>query len=184
MNTFFTWHTFLKVDKTLDLPSKIWQTLGNALIASTNTCFNHLPFMVPDHEAPSSVCISRRENEPSEFILYRSFAGLHHFFCRLCCGALLMLPYCRKLVNNLAIRAAWFAGALSRVPSFTPKIGNSSSFGGCLLANTHLVSSRFSSSHTGFTYLQWKNRWPPSSLILLHITHLVSNSTPSSLASF
>jgi hypothetical protein len=31
MNSFFTWHTFLEVDKTQDLPSKIWQTLGDAL---------------------------------------------------------------------------------------------------------------------------------------------------------
>jgi hypothetical protein len=28
---FFTWHTFLEVGKTKDLPSKIWQTLGDAL---------------------------------------------------------------------------------------------------------------------------------------------------------
>jgi hypothetical protein len=27
---FFTWHTFLEVGKTQDLPSKIWQTLGDA----------------------------------------------------------------------------------------------------------------------------------------------------------
>jgi hypothetical protein len=33
MNSFFTWHTFLEVGKTQDLPSKIWQTLGGALSA-------------------------------------------------------------------------------------------------------------------------------------------------------
>jgi hypothetical protein len=27
----FTWHIFLEVSKTQDLPSKIWQTLGDAL---------------------------------------------------------------------------------------------------------------------------------------------------------
>jgi hypothetical protein len=27
MNYFFTWHIFLEVGKTQDLPSKIWQTL-------------------------------------------------------------------------------------------------------------------------------------------------------------
>jgi hypothetical protein len=27
---FFTWHIFLEVGKTQDLPSKIWQTLGYA----------------------------------------------------------------------------------------------------------------------------------------------------------
>jgi hypothetical protein len=32
MNSFFTWHTFLQVGKTQDLPSKIWQTIGDALI--------------------------------------------------------------------------------------------------------------------------------------------------------
>jgi hypothetical protein len=30
MNSFFTWHIFLEVGKTQDLPSKIWQTLGDA----------------------------------------------------------------------------------------------------------------------------------------------------------
>jgi hypothetical protein len=29
---FFTWHIFLEVGKEQDLPSKIWQTLGDALI--------------------------------------------------------------------------------------------------------------------------------------------------------
>jgi hypothetical protein len=29
---FFTWHIFLEVDKAQDFPSKIWQTLGDALI--------------------------------------------------------------------------------------------------------------------------------------------------------
>jgi hypothetical protein len=32
MNSFFTLHRFLEVGKTQDLPSKFWQTLGNALI--------------------------------------------------------------------------------------------------------------------------------------------------------
>ena len=27
---FFTWHIFLEVGKTQDMPSKIWQTLGDA----------------------------------------------------------------------------------------------------------------------------------------------------------
>jgi hypothetical protein len=31
MSSFFTWHIFLEVGKTQDLPSKIWQTLGDAL---------------------------------------------------------------------------------------------------------------------------------------------------------
>jgi hypothetical protein len=31
MNYFLTWHIFLEVAKTQDLPSKIWQTLGDAL---------------------------------------------------------------------------------------------------------------------------------------------------------
>jgi hypothetical protein len=31
MNSFFTLHSFLEVDKTHDLPSKFWQTLGDAL---------------------------------------------------------------------------------------------------------------------------------------------------------
>ena len=30
---FFTWHIFLEVGKTQDMPSKIWQTFGDALIA-------------------------------------------------------------------------------------------------------------------------------------------------------
>jgi hypothetical protein len=31
MNFFFTLHSFLEVGKTQDLPSKFWQTLGDAL---------------------------------------------------------------------------------------------------------------------------------------------------------
>jgi hypothetical protein len=31
LNSIFTWHIFLEVGKTQDLPSKIWQTLGDAL---------------------------------------------------------------------------------------------------------------------------------------------------------
>jgi hypothetical protein len=37
MNSFFTWHIFLQIGKTQDLPSKICQTLGDALIAATST---------------------------------------------------------------------------------------------------------------------------------------------------
>jgi hypothetical protein len=32
MSSFFTCHTFLEVGKTQDLPSKIWQTLGDHLL--------------------------------------------------------------------------------------------------------------------------------------------------------
>jgi hypothetical protein len=32
MNSFFTLHSFLQVGKTQELPSKFWQTLGDALI--------------------------------------------------------------------------------------------------------------------------------------------------------
>jgi len=32
ISSFFTWHIFLEVGKTQDIPSKIWQTLGDALI--------------------------------------------------------------------------------------------------------------------------------------------------------
>jgi hypothetical protein len=31
MDSFFTLHSFLEVGKTQDLPSKFWQTLGDAL---------------------------------------------------------------------------------------------------------------------------------------------------------
>jgi hypothetical protein len=31
MNSFFTWHIFLEVGKTQDLPNKIWQTLRDDL---------------------------------------------------------------------------------------------------------------------------------------------------------
>jgi hypothetical protein len=34
MNFFFTWHIFLGVGKTQDLPSKIWKILGDALTLS------------------------------------------------------------------------------------------------------------------------------------------------------
>jgi hypothetical protein len=32
MNSFCTWYIFLEVGKAQDLPSKIWQTLGDAII--------------------------------------------------------------------------------------------------------------------------------------------------------
>jgi hypothetical protein len=35
MNSFFTWHIFLEVGKAQDFPSKIWQTLGDALIRAS-----------------------------------------------------------------------------------------------------------------------------------------------------
>jgi hypothetical protein len=35
MNSFFTFHSFLVVGKTQDLPSKFWQTLGDALSTSS-----------------------------------------------------------------------------------------------------------------------------------------------------
>jgi hypothetical protein len=35
MNSFFTLHNFLEVVKTQDLPSKFWQTLGDALCRSS-----------------------------------------------------------------------------------------------------------------------------------------------------
>jgi hypothetical protein len=31
MNSFFTLHRFLEIGKTQDLPSKFWQTFGDAL---------------------------------------------------------------------------------------------------------------------------------------------------------
>jgi hypothetical protein len=31
MSSFFTWHIFLEIGKTQDLPSKIWQTLGDVV---------------------------------------------------------------------------------------------------------------------------------------------------------
>ena len=31
INSFFTWYIFLEVGKTQDMPSKIWQTAGDAL---------------------------------------------------------------------------------------------------------------------------------------------------------
>jgi hypothetical protein len=34
MDSFFTLHSFLEVGKTQDLPSKFWQTLGDALTNS------------------------------------------------------------------------------------------------------------------------------------------------------
>jgi hypothetical protein len=36
MNSFFTLHSFLEVGKTHDLPSKFWQTLGDALRSMLN----------------------------------------------------------------------------------------------------------------------------------------------------
>jgi hypothetical protein len=50
MNSFFTLHSFLEVGKTQDLPSKFWQTLGDALTATNSRttsdphCFPMSPF--------------------------------------------------------------------------------------------------------------------------------------------
>jgi hypothetical protein len=41
MNSFFTLHSFLEVGKTQDLPSKFWQTLGDALKALFGTTQLH-----------------------------------------------------------------------------------------------------------------------------------------------
>jgi hypothetical protein len=44
MNSFFTLHSFLEVGKTQDLPSKFWQTLGDALracLAELQLCKNN-----------------------------------------------------------------------------------------------------------------------------------------------
>jgi hypothetical protein len=38
MDSSFTLHSFLEVGETQDLPSKIWQTLGDALIPSYTHC--------------------------------------------------------------------------------------------------------------------------------------------------
>jgi hypothetical protein len=39
MNSFLTWHIFLQVGKTQDLPSKIWQTLRDVLSYMNETDF-------------------------------------------------------------------------------------------------------------------------------------------------
>jgi hypothetical protein len=38
---FFTWHTFLEVGKTQDLPSKIWQTLGDSSKSTSRHAIIH-----------------------------------------------------------------------------------------------------------------------------------------------
>jgi hypothetical protein len=40
MNSFFTLHSFSEVGKTQDLPSKFWQTLGDALTISIGNSFD------------------------------------------------------------------------------------------------------------------------------------------------
>jgi hypothetical protein len=49
MNSFFTLHSFLEVGKTQDLPSKFWQTLGDALMmdssALSTPILNPNPFL-------------------------------------------------------------------------------------------------------------------------------------------
>jgi hypothetical protein len=42
MNSFFTLHSFLEVGKTQDLPSKFWQTLGDALKEKTAQTTNFI----------------------------------------------------------------------------------------------------------------------------------------------
>jgi hypothetical protein len=61
MNSFFTLHSFLEVGKTQDLPSKFWQTLGDALsafcmwfpervLALSAACSTHQPMLDAHHK--------------------------------------------------------------------------------------------------------------------------------------
>jgi hypothetical protein len=45
MNSFFTLHIFLEVGQTQDLPSKIWQTLGDALTVDVDLRTILFPFL-------------------------------------------------------------------------------------------------------------------------------------------
>jgi hypothetical protein len=58
MNSFFTLHSFLEVDKTQDLPSKFWQTLGYALSKKTMDGVYDvlLLYRVRDYSAPVFYC--------------------------------------------------------------------------------------------------------------------------------
>jgi hypothetical protein len=57
--------------------------------------------------------------------------------------------------------------------SFRLNTCRNSSLGGGLLANTPLIPSKFISFQTRFTYLHIRNKWPPSSFSLPHITRFV-----------
>jgi hypothetical protein len=50
MDSFFTWHIFLEVGKTQDLPSKIWQILGDALrLTMKGNEILRIDTLLPDH---------------------------------------------------------------------------------------------------------------------------------------
>jgi hypothetical protein len=51
MNSFFTLHSFLEVGKTQDLPSKFWQTLGDAQRHIVHDPFLKLARFVGKHVA-------------------------------------------------------------------------------------------------------------------------------------
>jgi hypothetical protein len=47
MNSLFTLHSFLEVGKTQDLPSKFWQTLGDALKTGQFTSLSSFANVTP-----------------------------------------------------------------------------------------------------------------------------------------
>jgi hypothetical protein len=47
MDSFFTWYIFLQVGKTQNLPSKIWETLGVALISLRRESCNDIYIINP-----------------------------------------------------------------------------------------------------------------------------------------
>jgi hypothetical protein len=53
MNSFFTLHSFLEVGKTQDLPSKFWQTLGDALTNAFYHTFTSIRISATTSVVPS-----------------------------------------------------------------------------------------------------------------------------------
>ena len=53
ISSFFTWHIFLEVGKTQDMPSKIWQTLGDALTCGLRNTFMLQQSKMKKYTAPA-----------------------------------------------------------------------------------------------------------------------------------
>jgi len=72
ISSFFTWHIFLEVGKTHDMPSKIWQTLGDAL---SNQVWGRSPAKVSTMIDPS-FCYNNVHN----YVSLYNYVSFHIFY--------------------------------------------------------------------------------------------------------
>ena len=70
INSFFIWHIFLEVDKTQDIPSKVWQTAGDAQDARAgggNAKLLKMPTLFPKLLETKFSCFAKFSRMPISF---------------------------------------------------------------------------------------------------------------------